>query len=61
MKRHLEISMKGNAGRHKKKIDSVKSSQDLYHNGKISSDYWISNNLNLSKVSGDPQSNVGNE
>ena len=46
----------------KKQMDSVKSSQDLYHNEKISSDYLISNNLNLSKVSGDPRNQiVGND
>lgn len=46
----------------KTQMDNVKSSQDLYHNEKISSDYLISNNLNLNKVSGDPRNRlVGNE
>jgi len=40
----------------------VKSSQDLYHNERVSTDYLISNNLNMSKVSGDPRNKIiGNE
>ena len=50
------------AGDVKHQMDKVESSQDLYHNEKVSSDYLISNNLNLSKVSGDPRNQIiGNE
>lgn len=46
----------------KQQMDKVKSTQDLYHNEKVSTDYLISNNLNMSKVSGDPRNNIiGNE
>ena len=46
----------------KQQIDKVKSSQDLYHNERVSTDYLISNNLNMSKVSGDPRNKIiGNE
>ena len=46
----------------KQQMDKVKSSQDLYHNEKVSTDYLISNNLNMSKVSGDPRNQIiGNE
>ena len=46
----------------KQQIDKVKSSQDLYHNERVSTDYLISNNLNMSKVSGDPRTKIiGNE
>jgi hypothetical protein len=46
----------------KQEMDKIKSSQDLYHNEKVSTDYLISNNLNMSKVSGDPRNRiVGNE
>ena len=42
----------------KRQMDSVKSSQDLYHNENVSADYLISNNLNMSKVSGDPRNKI---
>ena len=46
----------------KHQMDKVKSSQDLYHNENVSTDYLISNNLNMSKVSGDPRNQIiGNE
>lgn len=46
----------------KQQMDKVKSSQDLYHNEKVSTDYLISNNLNMGKVSGDPRNQIiGNE
>jgi len=46
----------------KQQMDKVKSTQDLYHNEKVSTDYLISNNLNMSKVSGDPRNQIiGNE
>lgn len=46
----------------KQQMDAIKSTQDLYHNENVSSDYLISNNLNLSKVSGDPRNEIiGNE
>lgn len=46
----------------KKQMDKVKSTQDLYHNEKVNSNYLISNNLNLNKVSGDPRNQIiGNE
>jgi len=46
----------------KHQIDKLKSSQDLYHNENILTDYLISNNLNMSKVSGDPRNQIiGNE
>ena len=46
----------------KHQMDSVKSSQDLYHNENVSKDYLISNNLNLNKVSGDPRNKIiGND
>lgn len=46
----------------KKQMSEVKSTQDLYHNENVLSDYLISNNLNLNKVSGDPRKQfVGNE
>ena len=46
----------------KPQMDKVKSSQDLYHNENVSTDYLISNNLNMSKVSGDPRNHIiGNE
>ena len=46
----------------KKQMNNVKSTQDLYHNEKVFSDYLISNNLNLNKVSGDPRNQIiGNE
>lgn len=46
----------------KRQMDKVKSTQDLYHNENVSSDYLISNNLNMSKVAGDPRNKIiGNE
>ena len=46
----------------KKQMNEVKSNQDLYHNENVLSDYLISNNLNLNRVSGDPRNQlVGNE
>ena len=46
----------------KHQMDNVKSTQDLYHNEKVSTDYLISNNLNMSKISGDPRNQIiGNE
>ena len=46
----------------KRQMDNIKSTQDLYHNEKVVSDYLISNNLNLNRVSGDPRNQIiGNE
>ena len=46
----------------KQQMDKIKSSQDLYHNETASTDYLISNNLNMSKVSGVPFNHIiGNE
>lgn len=42
----------------KHQMDKVKSSQDLYHNEKVSTDYLISNNLNMSNVSGNANNKI---
>uniref|UniRef100_A0A6C0KX36 Uncharacterized protein n=1 Tax=viral metagenome TaxID=1070528 RepID=A0A6C0KX36_9ZZZZ len=46
----------------KQQLNKVESSQDLYHNESVLTDYLISNNLNLNKISGDPRNKmIGNE